>query len=203
MLPISVFYFVSIGASSEFQGSFLSVFQVVFALNQTLHQHESIRAGEETPSYTTDDLIRHYNCGDLDEVIFRRDSSQIPVRCGNTLKRKVGGLDWLLVRYSLVLPAYSMIGWRLLEVGSANRSPRAAANAARRRAQPCSAELSGAQPWSETGLAQAWQDMAARANTLWWQGSIGAESRQGWAGQNWAKLLITIRSILENSRRVI
>ena len=56
--------------------------QVVFALNQTLNQHESIRAGEETPSYTTDDLIRHYNCGDLDEVILRRDSSQIPVRSG-------------------------------------------------------------------------------------------------------------------------
>ncbi|XP_043239606.1 metalloprotease TIKI2-like [Amphibalanus amphitrite] len=56
----------------------LNISQVVFALNQTLNQHESIRAGEETPLYTTEDLIRHYNCGDLDEVIFRRDSSQIP-----------------------------------------------------------------------------------------------------------------------------
>ena len=66
--------------------------QVVFALNQTLNQHESIRAGEETPSYTTDDLIRHYNCGDLDEVIFRRDSSQIPVsRRARERGRREGG----------------------------------------------------------------------------------------------------------------
>ncbi|XP_037070666.1 metalloprotease TIKI1-like [Pollicipes pollicipes] len=52
--------------------------QVVFALNQTLNQHENIRAGQGAPPYTTEDLIKHYNCGDLDEVIFRRDSSQIP-----------------------------------------------------------------------------------------------------------------------------
>ncbi|XP_055327277.1 metalloprotease TIKI1-like [Paramacrobiotus metropolitanus] len=60
----------------------MNLSQVVFALNSSLHQHESIRAGNATqlqavPITSTDDLIHHYNCGDLDAVIFKRDSSQI------------------------------------------------------------------------------------------------------------------------------
>lgn len=56
-----------------------SLGQVLFALNQTLLQHESVRAGSLQVPYTTEDLIKHYNCGDLNAVIFNHDTSQ--VRC--------------------------------------------------------------------------------------------------------------------------
>lgn len=56
----------------------LSVFlQVLFALNQTLLQHENLRAGSLQAPYTTEDLIKHYNCGDLNAVIFNHDTSQV------------------------------------------------------------------------------------------------------------------------------
>lgn len=51
--------------------------QVVFALNQTLHHQESLRAGDRPTPYTTDDLIKHYNCGDLNAVIFSHDTAQV------------------------------------------------------------------------------------------------------------------------------
>lgn len=51
--------------------------QVVFALNQTLLHQESLRAGGLQVPYTTEDLIRHYNCGDLTSIIFNHDSSQV------------------------------------------------------------------------------------------------------------------------------
>ena len=50
----------------------------MFALNQTLWQHESYRLRKSAIPYTTDDLIYHYNCGDLNDIIFNRDSSQVP-----------------------------------------------------------------------------------------------------------------------------
>lgn len=50
--------------------------QVIFALNQTLLQQESLRAGSLQVPYTTEDLIRHYNCGDLNSIIFSHDTSQ-------------------------------------------------------------------------------------------------------------------------------
>ena len=56
---------------------FLSL-QVLFALNQTLWQHESYRLRKSAIPYTTDDLIYHYNCGNLNNIIFNRDSSPIP-----------------------------------------------------------------------------------------------------------------------------
>uniref|UniRef100_A0A3B5LRF4 Metalloprotease TIKI n=1 Tax=Xiphophorus couchianus TaxID=32473 RepID=A0A3B5LRF4_9TELE len=52
--------------------------QVLFALNQTLLQHEGVRAGSLQGSYTTEDLITHYNCGDLNSIIFNHDTSQLP-----------------------------------------------------------------------------------------------------------------------------
>ncbi|KAG8003643.1 Metalloprotease TIKI2, partial [Nibea albiflora] len=52
--------------------------QVLFALNQTLLQHEGVRAGSLQGSYTTEDLITHYNCGDLSSIIFNHDTSQLP-----------------------------------------------------------------------------------------------------------------------------
>ncbi|KAK1896317.1 Metalloprotease TIKI2, partial [Dissostichus eleginoides] len=51
---------------------------VLFALNQTLLQHEGIRAGSLQGSFTTEDLITHYNCGDLSHIIFNHDTSQLP-----------------------------------------------------------------------------------------------------------------------------
>ncbi|KAL4634750.1 metalloprotease TIKI2-like [Arapaima gigas] len=56
----------------------LNFSQVLFALNQTLLQHESVRAGSLQGSYTTEDLITHYNCGDLNSIIFNHDTSQLP-----------------------------------------------------------------------------------------------------------------------------
>lgn len=51
--------------------------QVIFALNQTLLHQESLRAGGLHVPYTTEDLIRHYNCGDLNSIIFNHDKSQV------------------------------------------------------------------------------------------------------------------------------
>ncbi|XP_004612074.2 metalloprotease TIKI1 isoform X1 [Sorex araneus] len=56
----------------------LNFSQVIFALNQTLLQHESLRAGSLQVPYSTEDLIKHYNCGDLSSVIFSHDSAQVP-----------------------------------------------------------------------------------------------------------------------------
>ncbi|RLV98067.1 hypothetical protein DV515_00011151 [Chloebia gouldiae] len=58
--------------------SLLPLPQVVFALNQTLLQQESLRAGSFQIPYTTEDLIKHYNCGDLSSIIFNHDTSQVP-----------------------------------------------------------------------------------------------------------------------------
>lgn len=52
--------------------------QVLFALNQTLWQHEVYRTKKTGLSYTTDDLIYHYNCGDLNSIIFNHDTTQVP-----------------------------------------------------------------------------------------------------------------------------
>ncbi|XP_056603120.1 metalloprotease TIKI1 isoform X2 [Triplophysa dalaica] len=56
----------------------LNFSQVIFALNQTLLQQESLRAGSLQLPYTTDDLIKHYNCGDLNSIVFNHDTSQVP-----------------------------------------------------------------------------------------------------------------------------
>ncbi|XP_064605815.1 LOW QUALITY PROTEIN: metalloprotease TIKI1-like [Liolophura sinensis] len=56
----------------------LNISQVLFALNQTLWQHEVYRSKKTGLSYTTDDLIYHYNCGDLNSIIFNHDTTQVP-----------------------------------------------------------------------------------------------------------------------------
>ncbi|XP_018408528.1 PREDICTED: metalloprotease TIKI2 isoform X4 [Nanorana parkeri] len=63
----------------------LNLSQVLFALNQTLLQHESLRAGSFQAPYTTEDLIKHYNCGDLNTIIFNHDTSQLPTFINTTL----------------------------------------------------------------------------------------------------------------------
>ncbi|KAH3695611.1 hypothetical protein DPMN_083068, partial [Dreissena polymorpha] len=59
----------------------LNYSQVLFALNRTLRQHEWYRvqnsAHNSAIPFSTDDLIHHYNCGDLDGIIFSKDSSQV------------------------------------------------------------------------------------------------------------------------------
>ena len=40
-------------------------------------QHENYRLGEGTMPYTTNDLITHYNCGDLNTVIYSHDTAQV------------------------------------------------------------------------------------------------------------------------------
>ncbi|XP_026528649.1 metalloprotease TIKI1 [Notechis scutatus] len=56
----------------------LNFSQVIFALNQTLLQQEKLRAGSLRIPHSTEDLIKHYNCGDLNNVIFNHDTSQVP-----------------------------------------------------------------------------------------------------------------------------
>lgn len=55
----------------------LNLSQVVYALNRTLWQHERIRRGLIASPMTTDDLIRHYNCGNLNAIIFNQDTTQV------------------------------------------------------------------------------------------------------------------------------
>ena len=50
--------------------------QVLFALDQTLKQHERRRSKSETMP-DNDDLIRHYNCGDLKSVLFKKDTLKV------------------------------------------------------------------------------------------------------------------------------
>ncbi|KAG8454886.1 hypothetical protein GDO86_001202 [Hymenochirus boettgeri] len=63
----------------------LNFSQVLFALNQTLLQQESLRAGSLQVPYSTEDLIWHYNCGNLNSIIFNHDSSQVPNFINSTL----------------------------------------------------------------------------------------------------------------------
>ncbi|KAK2151564.1 hypothetical protein LSH36_359g04001 [Paralvinella palmiformis] len=58
---------------------------VLFALNHTLWKLENSRFGEISSSYTTEDLIRHYNCGNLDTVLFSQDTAQVPSFLNMTL----------------------------------------------------------------------------------------------------------------------
>lgn len=69
--------FVDAESNSTLSASVSFSLQVLFALNQTLLQHEGVRAGSLQGSYTTEDLITHYNCGDLSSIIFNHDTSQV------------------------------------------------------------------------------------------------------------------------------
>ena len=65
----------------------LTIFQVIFALNHTLSQHEAARHSGREMAYTTEDLIHHYNCGDLNAVIFNHDTAQVPNLVNQTLSQ--------------------------------------------------------------------------------------------------------------------
>ena len=49
--------------------------KAIFALNQTLILHEKMRRGEQNLPVTTKQLVYHYNCGDLNEVLFSQEAS--------------------------------------------------------------------------------------------------------------------------------
>ncbi len=55
--------------------------QAQFALQYTLQAHERRRTAGHDSSRTghqgVDELIRHYNCGDLDSLEFNYDQSQV------------------------------------------------------------------------------------------------------------------------------
>ncbi|RMX52735.1 hypothetical protein pdam_00022403 [Pocillopora damicornis] len=63
--------------------------QVVFALNQTLNFQEKLRVGKAHVAYTTDDLIDHYNCGDLTSVLFSTQSTRLPSISSNFSLRQL------------------------------------------------------------------------------------------------------------------
>ncbi|KAF7491258.1 Metalloprotease TIKI2 [Sarcoptes scabiei] len=65
--------------------NYLNTTQVLYALNQTLIQHESIRAGIKRSNHTTDEMIKHYNCGNLNEALFKEDSANIPLLKNQTI----------------------------------------------------------------------------------------------------------------------
>ena len=50
--------------------------QIIFALNQTRLQREPASRQLSGPLHT-EDLLKHWNCGDLGSIIFSRDSSQM------------------------------------------------------------------------------------------------------------------------------
>ena len=56
-------------------------------MNQTLNFQEKLRVGKATLAYTTDDLIDHYNCGDLNTVLFSTQTTRLAnMNSNSTLK---------------------------------------------------------------------------------------------------------------------
>ena len=51
---------------------------MIIALNQTLVLHEKIRRGLAELTISTKELIYHYNCGDLNEVLLSQTTSVGP-----------------------------------------------------------------------------------------------------------------------------
>ena len=61
----------------------------MFALNQTLNFQEKLRVGKAHLAYSTDDLIDHYNCGDLNSVLFSTQSTRLPSMSSNSSLRQL------------------------------------------------------------------------------------------------------------------
>nr|XP_036877715.1 metalloprotease TIKI2 isoform X4 [Manis javanica] len=92
----------------------LNFSQVLFALNQTLLQHESVRAGSLQAPYTTEDLIKHYNCGDLNAVIFNHDTSQVTFWATTQSSMSFGRQGWRWSTHPLGRPSIASASWRNL-----------------------------------------------------------------------------------------
>lgn len=67
----------------------LLLLQVIFALNQTLNFQEKLRVGKAQLTYSTDDLIDHYNCGDLNTILFSSQSTRLPSMSSNSSLRQI------------------------------------------------------------------------------------------------------------------
>ncbi|XP_045139080.1 metalloprotease TIKI1-like isoform X2 [Portunus trituberculatus] len=101
----------------------LNFSQVVFALNHTLAQQEILREGDGRLTYTTDHLITHYNCGNLDAVIFSQDTTQVP-HLGNTSLPPVDAAIATHIdeyfREELIYRRNKRMGHRVVEILRAN-----------------------------------------------------------------------------------
>lgn len=103
----------------------LNCSQVLFALDQTLRQHERIRRGAQRSGYGADELIRHYNCGDLDAVVFSRDTAQVPPLANTSLRlsarelRLARDIDRYF-RHELIYKRNHRMGDRVLRLLRAN-----------------------------------------------------------------------------------
>ncbi|CAL1283364.1 unnamed protein product [Larinioides sclopetarius] len=100
----------------------LNFSQVLFALNHTLLQHE-LRESEMHSSYTTDDLIRHYNCGDLNSVVFGQDTAPVPNLSNNSLSEEDAALARnidLYFRQELIYNRNKRMGSRVVQLMQQN-----------------------------------------------------------------------------------
>lgn len=77
----------------------LDLSQVIFALNQTLLQHEVMRDNNKRPEYSSASLIQHYNCGDLNSLMFNRDTTQVPALTNSSLSPRDLEKAELIERY--------------------------------------------------------------------------------------------------------
>ncbi|GBM07065.1 Metalloprotease TIKI2 [Araneus ventricosus] len=96
--------------------------RVLFALNHTLLQHE-LRESEMHSSYTTEDLIRHYNCGDLNSEVFGQDTAPVPNLSNNSLSEEdataARNID-LYFRQELIYNRNKRMGSRVVQLMQQN-----------------------------------------------------------------------------------
>ncbi|XP_055950191.1 metalloprotease TIKI2-like [Argiope bruennichi] len=100
----------------------LNFSQVLFALNHTLLQHE-LRESEMQSSYTTEDLIRHYNCGDLNSEVFGQDTAPVPNLSNNSLSEEDATLARnidLYFRQELIYNRNKRMGSRVVQLMQQN-----------------------------------------------------------------------------------
>ncbi|CAL1283366.1 unnamed protein product [Larinioides sclopetarius] len=100
----------------------LNFSQVLFALNHTLLQHE-LRESEMHSSYTTEDLIRHYNCGDLNSEVFGQDTAPVPNLSNNSLSDEDATLAHnidLYFRQELIYNRNKRMGSRVVQLMKQN-----------------------------------------------------------------------------------
>ncbi|GFR02461.1 metalloprotease TIKI2 [Trichonephila clavata] len=74
-------------------------------------------------SYTTDDLIRHYNCGDLNSVVFGQDTAPVPTLTNNSLSEEDAALARnidLYFRQELIYNRNKRMGGRVVQLMEQN-----------------------------------------------------------------------------------
>ncbi|GIX77856.1 metalloprotease TIKI1 [Caerostris extrusa] len=74
-------------------------------------------------SYTTEDLIRHYNCGDLNSVVFGQDTAPVPTLTNNSLSDEDAALARnidLYFRQELIYNRNKRMGSRVVQLMEQN-----------------------------------------------------------------------------------